>query len=71
MAIEELPNPIEETHYIFQATDQDIYDAVMDAKTARERMTAAGGSNDSEPDDADDSDEPIKPTRTRRHFWPR
>ncbi|KAN0088929.1 hypothetical protein V8E55_005986 [Tylopilus felleus] len=65
MAIEELLNPIEETHHIFQATDEDIYDAVMDAKAARAReRTAAGDSN--EPDDADDSDEPIKPTRARK-----
>ncbi|KAN0088604.1 hypothetical protein V8E55_005661 [Tylopilus felleus] len=63
MAIEELLNLIKETHHIFQATDEDIYDAVMDAKAARaQERTAAGDSN--EPDDADDSDEPIKPTRT-------
>ena len=65
MTIEELLNLIEETHHIFQATDEDIYDAVMDAKAAQaqERM-AAGDSN--EPDNADDSDEPIKPTRTHK-----
>ena len=65
MATEELLNLIEETHHIFQATDKDIYDAVMDAKAARawERM-AAGDSN--EPDDADDSDEPIKPMHARK-----
>ena len=70
MAIE-LLNPIEETHHIFQATDKDIYDAVMNAKAARAwERTAAGDSN--EPDDADDSesDEPIKPQHVpaRRHF---
>ena len=36
MTIEELLNPIEETHLLFQATDQDIHDVVMDAKAARE-----------------------------------
>ena len=29
MTIEELLNPIEETHHMFQAMDQDIYNAVM------------------------------------------
>ena len=64
MTIEELLNSIEETHHMFQAMDQDIYNAVMDAKAAWERM-AAGGSTQSDSDQAaDDSDEPVKPMRT-------
>lgn len=45
---------------MFQAMNQDIYDAVMDAKAAQERVVD-GGSTQS--DDADD--EPVKPTRIR------
>jgi hypothetical protein len=41
MAIEDLLNPLEETHHIFQATDQDICDAVMDARAAREKVPLA------------------------------
>ncbi|KAF8559500.1 hypothetical protein OG21DRAFT_1502741 [Imleria badia] len=36
MNIDELLNPAVEAHQIFDATDEDIYQAVMDAKKARE-----------------------------------
>ena len=48
---------------MFQAMDQDIYNAVMGAKAARERVVA-GGSTQS--DDALADDEPVKPMRTRK-----
>lgn len=57
MAIEELLNSIEETHHTFQATDQDIYDMVMDMKRVQERMARSGDSGDTD-------DEPVKPMHT-------
>ena len=36
MDVTELVNPAEETHNIFNASDEDIFGAVMDAKTVRE-----------------------------------
>ncbi|KIK74591.1 hypothetical protein PAXRUDRAFT_19714 [Paxillus rubicundulus Ve08.2h10] len=61
MDIEELLNPTEERQDLFEVTDQDIYNTVMEAKAAREKTAVAGGS-----DKLDDSDEPVKPTRTRK-----
>ena len=55
MSIAELLNPAYEAHNIYDATDQDIYEAVMDAKKAREGMD-------------NNSDSPMidaAPTRTR------
>ena len=47
---------------MFQAMNQDIYDAVMDAKAAQERVVDEGSTQS---DDADD--EPVKPTRIREN----
>jgi DDE superfamily endonuclease len=59
MNITELLNPAVETHNLFNATDEDIFDSVMDAKRFREGATNAGG------DDIDDVDvsAPAGPTR--------
>ncbi|KIK91645.1 hypothetical protein PAXRUDRAFT_13678 [Paxillus rubicundulus Ve08.2h10] len=57
----ELLNPTEERQDLFEATDQDIYNVVMEAKAAWEKTAAAGGS-----DELDNSDEPVKPTRTHK-----
>ncbi|KAF9220445.1 hypothetical protein BS17DRAFT_787439 [Gyrodon lividus] len=57
MDLAELLNPAAETHNIFEATDEDIYQAVMDAKAARE----ANGEGNS--DDVDSG--PVEPGSTR------
>ena len=44
MSLAELLNPAVESHNLFEATDEDIFRAVMDAKTARE--VNKGGSDD-------------------------
>ncbi|KAF9233132.1 hypothetical protein BU15DRAFT_54321 [Melanogaster broomeanus] len=59
--LQELLNPAEERQDLFEATDQDIYNAVVEAKAVQEKTAAAGCS-----DELDDSDEPVKPTRTRK-----
>ena len=43
MSIEDLLNPTVEAHKVSNGTDEDIYQAVMDAKTAREVMEAGPG----------------------------
>ena len=43
MSIEDLLNPTVKAHKVSNGTDEDIYQAVMDAKTAREVMEAGPG----------------------------
>jgi hypothetical protein len=43
MDINEILNPATETHNIFEATDDDIFQTVMDAKAAREAEESGGG----------------------------
>jgi len=54
MDIELLLNPAGESHVLTEATDEDIYQAVVDAVKAREDIETNGG------DDVDD-DGPVKP----------
>ncbi|KIK78415.1 hypothetical protein PAXRUDRAFT_164093 [Paxillus rubicundulus Ve08.2h10] len=61
MDIEELLNPAKERQDLFEATDQDICNAVMEAKVAQENTAAAGGSNE-----LDNSDESVKPPHTHK-----
>ncbi|KAG8219000.1 hypothetical protein J3R82DRAFT_4745 [Butyriboletus roseoflavus] len=56
--LEEFLNPAAERDNLFDGTDEDIYQAVMDSKAARE--VNKGNSNDSE------SDESVEPGPTRR-----
>ena len=60
MDLAELLNPAAETHNTFEATDRDIYQAVMDAKAARE-MNDAGNSDEVD----NDHDKPDEPGPTR------
>ncbi|KAH8976620.1 hypothetical protein EDB86DRAFT_3022020 [Lactarius hatsudake] len=55
MDIDSLFNPAGESYVLTEATDADIYQAVMDAVEARENIEKNGG------DDVDE-DGPIKPT---------
>ena len=48
MSITEFLNPAAETHNLFEATENDIYEAVMDAKTVKDGLD--GDNNDSEKD---------------------
>ncbi|KAF8551878.1 hypothetical protein OG21DRAFT_1512181 [Imleria badia] len=63
MTTSELLNPAIEAHQIFDATDEDIYQAVMDAKKAREAQEASVRSRN--PDGGLDSDEAVEPMTTR------
>ena len=54
MDVESLLNPSEESHVLTEATDVDIYHAVLDAIEARENIEMKGG------DDVDD-DGPVEP----------
>ena len=60
MDLAELLNPAAEMHNIFEATDRDIYQAVMDAKAVWE-MNDAGNSDEVD----NDHDEPDEPGPTR------
>ncbi|KAI6013681.1 hypothetical protein BKA83DRAFT_4062974 [Pisolithus microcarpus] len=59
MNITELLNPAAESHNIFDATDMDIYNAVMDAQRAREPSAILGTSDN-------DDEEPVEPAPTRK-----
>ncbi|KAH9019215.1 hypothetical protein EDB85DRAFT_2009297 [Lactarius pseudohatsudake] len=61
MDVNSLLNPARESHIMTEATDTDIYQAVMDAIEARENMEKNGG------DDVDE-DGPVKPCPTRSDF---
>lgn len=58
MDIAELLNPAAETHNVFDASDEDIFGAVMDAEKARE--SAKGGG-----DEVDDATDEPGPTRSQ------
>ncbi|KAH0840367.1 hypothetical protein J3R83DRAFT_1390, partial [Lanmaoa asiatica] len=58
MSIKELLNPVAELNNVFDASDEDIYDAVMDAQAARE--------SSKDDNDENDSDEHIELTPTRK-----
>ncbi|KAF8555678.1 hypothetical protein OG21DRAFT_1507444 [Imleria badia] len=60
MDINELVNPAAEAHQIFDATDEDIYEAVMDAKKVREALEKS-----SDLHGESDSDEVVEPMITR------
>ncbi|KAI9430609.1 hypothetical protein H4582DRAFT_1823854 [Lactarius indigo] len=59
MDIESLLNPQSEAHIMAEASDKDIYQAVMDTIKAREDIEKNGG------DDVDD-DGPVKPRPSHR-----
>ncbi|KAF9236007.1 hypothetical protein BU15DRAFT_50663 [Melanogaster broomeanus] len=59
MDIATLLNPAVETYNLFDATDEDIFESVMDAKMLRER-------NAEDDDDDIDNSEPQAPGLTRR-----
>ena len=48
MSITKFLNPAAETHNLFEATENDIYEAVMDAKTVKDGLD--GDKHDSEKD---------------------
>jgi hypothetical protein len=58
MDIESLLNPAGKSHVLTEMSDQEIYEAVINAITARENIDISGG------DDIDDN--PIEPCPTRR-----
>ena len=58
MDISELLNPAVEAHQLFEATDQDIYEAVMEAKEAQEESTRSNETSDANLDD------PVEPVPT-------
>ncbi|KIK10938.1 hypothetical protein PISMIDRAFT_123660 [Pisolithus microcarpus 441] len=57
MNITELLNPAAESHNIFDTTDMDIYNVVMDAQKVHEPSAVLGTSNN-------DDEEPVKPAPT-------
>ncbi|KAI6151408.1 hypothetical protein EDD17DRAFT_1491465 [Pisolithus thermaeus] len=59
MNITELLNPAAESHNIFEATDVDIYNAVMEAQKACEQSAVLGTSDDND-------EEPVEAAPTRK-----
>ena len=60
MDIEALLNPADESHVIDETTDEEICQAVLDARKAQEEGPINGGDNDV------DDDAPVEPCPTRR-----
>jgi hypothetical protein len=60
MDLESLLNPEGESHFLFEASDEEIYQAVVDSIVARENIETNGG------DDMDMDDIPIEACPTRR-----
>ena len=59
MAVTAFLNPAAEARHIIDATDEEIYEVVMEAKRAREGLVVAGTGSD----DIDDG--PVEPAPTR------
>ncbi|KAG8221765.1 hypothetical protein J3R82DRAFT_2072 [Butyriboletus roseoflavus] len=59
MNLAELLNPAVKTHNLFDVTNQNIYDAVMEAKKLQDAEDSLGSANSAENSAHSDSDKPV------------